>query len=138
MIPQATFVNNTLVQSKGLSIFGIPWKLQFTSHRTMPANLDILFLHEPPKGILDGGFGCDVVLKLAEKARVVVFGHIHEAQGIHVTSAGQVFINCALANDGMVARSIARPVVWFDIPIPKAQTVERPSSVASTEDATNC
>jgi len=132
LIPQATFVNNALVQCKGLSIFGIPWKLQFTSHRTMPKNLDILFLHEPPRGILDGGFGCDIALRLAEKARVVLFGHIHEAHGVHVTPEGQVFINCALANDGMVARSIARPAFWFDIPVPI------PKPPKETKDSATC
>jgi len=117
LLPGAEFVNNMLVRSHGLTIFGVPWKLQFSAHRAMPDKVDILFLHEPPKGILDGGFGCDVIAKLAKRARVVVFGHIHEAQGVVTNPNGQIFINCALANDGMVAKSLPRPPIWFDLPI---------------------
>lgn len=137
VLPGAEFVNNSLVRSHGLAIFGVPWKLQFSAHRAMPETVDILFLHEPPKGVLDGGFGCDVISKLAERARVVVFGHIHEANGVATTPKGQVFINCALANDGMVAKSITRTPVWFDLPVKGEETVQQevPPSTDKTQDA---
>jgi hypothetical protein len=44
--------------------------------------------------------------------KVAAFGHIHECAGVepsHAACPGVVFVNCAMANDGMKARRIAKP-----------------------------
>ena len=45
-------------------------------------------------------------------SQVAAFGHIHEAAGVlldHPECPGVAFVNCAMANDGMRARTIERP-----------------------------
>ena len=63
-LTNATFLDNAVAEIGGVRFFGIPWKRQFSAKLPV-GGVDVLFAHEPPEGILDGGYGCDVLLGLA-------------------------------------------------------------------------
>ncbi len=88
-----------------IKIYGSPWQPEFcdwafnlpigpelaSKWKAIPDNVDILITHGPPKGILDmaeNGYLCgcphlrhEVLTRV--QPRLHVFGHIHEAYGIH-------------------------------------------------------
>jgi Icc-related predicted phosphoesterase len=98
----------------------------------IPAGVDILMTHGPPRGILDGvtrfnedlypsdeslftkHLGCEALLEALGrvKPRFHVFGHIHEGYGI-VEKNGTTFINAAIM-DGQYEPG--RQARVFDIP----------------------
>ena len=171
-LTNATYVDNTMVEVGGVRFFGIPWKRQFSAK--LPAvgegGIDVLFAHEPPQGILDGGYGCDVLLELASgrnfnapaksggeggggdgdggkgeaggvscekcsnKCQVMLFGHIHEEHGVvHDEERGITFVNCAVANKGMRAKSVDHSIIYFDI-APRTAPVRDDVVEGSTDD----
>ncbi|MCC7071871.1 MAG: metallophosphatase domain-containing protein [Deltaproteobacteria bacterium] len=106
----------------GLRVYGSPWTPRYHSWSFMkergaplaavwakiPAGLDLLITHGPPKGVLDdassyrGGTwagpelaGCEDLARRVEltRPRVHAFGHIHGRQGV-VEKNGTRFVNC--------------------------------------------
>ena len=88
------------VELGGFSFWGLgggipttpwPWSYDLTEEeaeaafRSCPDGVDVLVLHSPPKGYLDGdrSLGSEALLHGVErvKPRVAVFGHIHECAG---------------------------------------------------------
>ncbi len=67
----------------------------------IPVDTNILITHAPPKGILDGGIGCDELLKQVNKIKPMLhcFGHAHAhgCNGIIKTEA-TTFVNAAMVN----------------------------------------
>merc|ERR1712194_609290 len=110
-----------LVHVNGLSVYGNPWDRKWS--RQVPPNIDILITHDPPQGILDGGHGCEFLRKdIAETTpRIHLFGHIHEACGVLRAAdapsdvASTLFVNAALANDGMVSKRLDKFVTVIDV-----------------------
>ena len=46
----------------------------------------------------------------------MLFGHIHETHGVvHDEERKVTFVNCAVANKGMRAKSVEQPIFYFDI-----------------------
>ena len=113
------------IEIEGVKFYGSPWqgslpfwacyrdkKFRKLAWASIPNNLDFLITHVPPHGILDQAYswadGCygkskkvnagskllrTSVLKKTPKYHV--FGHIHEANGIH-NQEGITFINAAV------------------------------------------
>lgn len=119
--PGVRYLQNALVEVEGLKIYGSPWDCR--TKRSIPTNVDILVTHDPPKDILDKGLGCEYLRQevAQQQPRVHVFGHIHEAAGVLQEGVGAddvkstTFINCAMANDGMVARRLDKSMVVIDL-----------------------
>ena len=65
----------------------------------IPLDTDILITHGPPKGILDGGLGCDDLLQQIERVqpKVHCFGHVHGQSGSRLVN-GTTYINAAAVN----------------------------------------
>jgi Icc-related predicted phosphoesterase len=69
----------------------------------IPAEVDVLITHGPPKGILDfteydkDNVGCPLLLEKVRqvKPKVHVFGHIHEARGKKEID-DTIFINASM------------------------------------------
>lgn len=104
----------------GLTFWGSPWQLPcgdwaFNAHesaiakalRAIPAGIDVLVLHGPPKGIgdwVDNGrrqhVGSQATLDAIDRVqpRLVTFGHIHEAKG-EWTRGPNKLVNVSILDD---------------------------------------
>lgn len=102
----------------GLRIYGMPYSRNSYFYRNLPAGLDVLLTHEPPRGILDvakphslavpteiGSKKLRKILKNLEQdaPTVHIFGHVHEARGYDEIN-GTLFVNAANANPGPATR----------------------------------
>lgn len=132
-----TYLQDSAVNISGLTIYGSPWTPEFTGvfqlenddegHAIwdkVPADVDVLITHGPPKNILDRTsrgirVGDRELLKKVEeiKPRVHCFGHIHESYGTKMVG-GTLFCNGAVFN--------GHPPLVIDVPIDKSE----PASVA--------
>lgn len=117
MLPNARYLNNELVEVHGLRIYGTPWDRR--SCRGIPEAVDVLMTHDPPEGVLDGGHGCQYLRQEVDKLqpRIHIFGHIHEASGVQGDDgcSPTMFINAALANNGMISRVLDKPISVIDL-----------------------
>ena len=96
----ATVLHGTGCEIDGVSFWGLgggipttpwPWSYDLSEDEaeaaaaSCPSGVDVLVLHSPPHGHLDGdrSLGSSALLELIERAhpRVAVCGHIHECQG---------------------------------------------------------
>ena len=137
--PAIHFLIHELIETDGLSVFGSPFTPVFFNWAymkerseldaiwaTIPAGIDILVTHGPPKGVLDltrdfqshlpVHVGSKSLRKQVEeriKPRFHAFGHIHDERGINnfgEVKHGEVhYINCSccdnanqLKNQGIV------------------------------------
>ncbi|KGQ06380.1 putative rhamnogalacturonate lyase C [Beauveria bassiana D1-5] len=95
------YLNHTLARltfpdGRAVRVFGSPWTpsfgnwaFQYPHVRTVwpgsvPADVDVLLTHGPPRGHLDdGGKGCPQLMNeiLRVRPKLVVFGHIHRGHG---------------------------------------------------------
>lgn len=104
------------VEIEGLRFWGSPWQPWFLDWAfnlqrgpalrakwdLIPAGIDVLVTHGPPRGILDRTYsgecvGCDDLLAAVHRVRpkLHVFGHIHEGYGEH-EEAGTRFVNASI------------------------------------------
>lgn len=67
------------------------------SWEKIPANLDILITHGPPKGILDCYYGSESLLESVreKKPRIHIYGHIHDGYGYEMRD-GILYVNAAI------------------------------------------
>jgi predicted phosphodiesterase len=119
-----TYLQDSEVTIDGLRIWGSPWQPEFYDWAfnlprgdalkekwdLIPAGIDILVTHGPPRGKLDmtysyAGFprdevGCwDLARAVARiKPKVHVFGHIHVGYGV-VEENGTTFVNPSSCDD---------------------------------------
>ena len=107
------YLQNSGVLIEGLKIWGSPVTPYFLGMAfneradtaikkvwsKIPVDTNILITHAPPKGILDGGIGCDELLKQVNKIKPMLhcFGHAHGCNGIIKTEATS-FVNAAMVN----------------------------------------
>jgi Icc-related predicted phosphoesterase len=117
----------------GLSLWGSPYTPRWRSFafqeargaalaahwEGIPAGLDILLTHGPPRGIGDravlGRVGCDALRAtvLARPPRLHLFGHIHEDAGDHrVAGCPTHFVNAASARLFRLGTRPARVIDW--------------------------
>ena len=96
----ATVLHESGTEIGGVSFWGLgagipttpwPWRFDLTEEeaeaalRSCPSELDVLVLHSPPHGYLDGdrSLGSEALLRAIERVqpKVAVCGHIHECAG---------------------------------------------------------
>lgn len=135
LITHATYLEDSMTEAAGLAIWGSPWQPWFhdwafnlprgealaAKWAMVPEGIDVLVTHGPPMGILDrtaGGehVGCeelrDRLARMSAPPKVHVFGHIHEARGIH-PGEKTTFINASICD--LAYRPTGEPVV-LDLP----------------------
>ena len=82
-----------------------PMKTPNPHYAGISEGVDVLIAHGPVAGHVDGGFGCEELLRHCKRVRprLVVSGHIHGAHGV-VEGAGALrgttFVNAANALKG--------------------------------------
>lgn len=126
--PQVTMLMHQQTELAGLRVFGSPYVPRFHDWAfnrkrtqldrlwsTIPAGVEILITHGPPKGILDltreletrqlAQVGCAALRRHVEqriRPRIHAFGHLHderEASNFGTFSRGAThFINCSVVN----------------------------------------
>ena len=115
-LTEALYLEDEEVLIEGIRIYGSPWQPWFfnwafnlprgpeirAKWEQIPAGTDILITHGPPAGILDHTdwneqVGCQDLLDIVQKIkpRVHIFGHIHEARGVHPTPE-TLFLNACV------------------------------------------
>jgi uncharacterized protein len=118
----ATVLHGEGTEAGGMSFWGLgggipttPWPWSFDLDETQaeaalrrcPERVDVMVLHSPPKGHLDGGrsLGSEAILRAIERVRprVAVCGHIHECAGEETTIGPTRLLN--LGPEG----------VWIDL-----------------------
>jgi len=112
------YLNDNGITIEGINIWGSPvqpWFHNWAFNRIgeeikyhwslIPDNTDILVTHSPPYGILDkttrGNLtGCPFLLKKIKKIKpqLNIFGHIHEAYGVHKEN-GTTYINASVLDE---------------------------------------
>ncbi len=116
LLNEAMYLEDEFVEIEGIKFWGSPitpwffdWAFnrqrgaEITAHwQKIPKDTDILITHGPPKGILDKTMhglevGCQDLLEAVQRIcpRYHIFGHIHEAYGIHQIDNTQ-FINASI------------------------------------------
>lgn len=111
------------VEIEGLRFFGSPWTQFFHNWAynynsaealmiwdKIPAGIDVLITHGPPKGILDklgpkgsepgANAGCHFLLQAVDRVRprLHTFGHIHTGRG-WMKANGTTFVNASMLDD---------------------------------------
>jgi Icc-related predicted phosphoesterase len=63
----------------------------------LPSDVDVLVTHGAPKGILDGGYGCDILSGIVELSQPKnhIFGHVHQTGGQSIKKYCTAFYNVA-------------------------------------------
>ncbi|MEZ5329862.1 MAG: metallophosphatase domain-containing protein [Verrucomicrobiales bacterium] len=113
---QATFLEDSLVEIDGLSIYGSPWCPDLSGFayyatedqlierwRKIPSGIDILITHTPPYGVLDVPTSGNVHLGCPHlhdelrriQPRLHVFGHVHASHGVQTEGVTR-FVNAAI------------------------------------------
>ena len=132
-ITNAVYLQDEEVTVEGLRIYGSPWQPRFFDWafnldrgpasravwRKVPAGVDVLVTHGPPRGILDRtargeDVGCDDLREeVLERIRpkLHVFGHIHEAHG-ELAMDGIRFVNACSCTLAYVA---SQPAIVVDL-----------------------
>lgn len=130
-LQNAYFLMDEVVTFRGLKVFGSPWVPDLARHAffkkgpaladawaRVPAGIDILVTHTPPRGILDTSsrgqsLGCANLANELERIspRVHCFGHVHASAG-HRTIRETLFINASSIESGT---GIVRPPVRFTL-----------------------
>lgn len=118
----------------GLRFYGSPWQPEFMSWAfnlprgealravwsKIPNDIDVLVTHGPPFGVLDRTYdgtwvGCEEMRTALDRARprLHVFGHIHEAAGVH-QGRGTLSVNASTCT---LAYEPTHPIVVVDVPL---------------------
>lgn len=131
LLTSAIYLQDSGVEVAGLRVWGSPWQPWFQDWafnlprgkalrerwEQIPEGLDILVTHGPPMGILDRTaagehVGCEELrarlTAMSSPPRLHVFGHIHEAHGIHRTPR-TTFVNASVCD--LAYRPAHEPVV---------------------------
>jgi Icc-related predicted phosphoesterase len=127
-----TYLQDSEAQVEGLRVYGSPWQPVFFNWAfnltepelaekwvMIPAGIDVLLLHGPPRGIGDRNdrgqhTGSPSLLERIDAVRpkLVVFGHIHEGRGRWERN-GAVLANVTLLDERY--RRVYEPML-FDLP----------------------
>lgn len=127
-LPMTLFLRaGCIYTASHLRIFGIPGALDGSAFRTteeeydydlasMPNDVDVLLLHNPPAGVLDspshanhiGSFSVRYHI-MRKKPKLVVFGHVHEARG-YKRIGSTYFVNATMgAGCNKTGKPVAAP-----------------------------
>jgi Icc-related predicted phosphoesterase len=117
MLSNAVYLHESEARVEGLRIWGAAWNPEsysfaraFSVERgrelagrwsRVPAGIDVLVTHGPPRGIGDEGFGCeDLRRELGRiRPRLHVFGHVHDGYGT-TRAEGTIYVNAAVCDRG--------------------------------------
>ena len=131
LLGDVTYLQDELAVVAGLRIWGSPWQPWFHDWAfnlprgaplaerwaLVPEGVDVLVTHGPPWGVLDATHrgervGCEELLlaRARIRPRLHLFGHIHEAYGVH-EEEGILSVNAC--NCDRMGR-IAQPAVVID------------------------
>lgn len=98
-----TYIEQGEILLDGIKFYILPARMGLhkeTAPGHLPADIDILVTHCPPKDILDGDShcGCPILRALVEKAKpkIHIFGHCHQTAGKRVRIGGTEFWNVAV------------------------------------------
>lgn len=98
----------------GISFFGSPYTPTYKNYAFMatnseleelwkdiPEKTDILITHGPPKGVLDRNMndiscGCEHLARYHQRAKLHVFGHIHEQGGLTAVVGNTTCVNASM------------------------------------------
>ncbi len=115
LLTNATYLEDGEATIEGVRVWGSPWQPRFfrwafnldrgaplrAKWELIPAGIDVLVTHGPPKGTLDATWrgepvGCEeLALAVARvRPRLHVFGHIHESHG-RIDRDGTTFVNAS-------------------------------------------
>mmetsp|Transcript_113920 Transcript_113920/g.179327 ORF Transcript_113920/g.179327 Transcript_113920/m.179327 type:complete len:224 (+) Transcript_113920:39-710(+) len=104
ILSNGTFLRNEAVDVDGVRIFGkgFFWNMKSKNpyDDLIPSGTDIIIAHNPAKGYVDGGKGCQESAALCERLhpRLYICGHVHFAKGTQQGSglcATTLFVNGA-------------------------------------------
>jgi Icc-related predicted phosphoesterase len=130
VLSNATLLQHGGATAEGLRFFGCDFYWPAESwqppYGAIPPDVDVLVVHGPCKGLVDGNAGCPLLLRhVLERVRprLVVCGHIHEARGV-AERDGITFVNAA----NCVGRTLKPPLVWeLRCPAQRPPHVDQPS-----------
>ena len=118
LLTETIYLEDSGVEIMGRYFYGSPWSPEksvtglklprgiaiLEKWKKIPENVDVLFTHTPPFGILDmtrSGVhaGCEDLVKEIDriKPKAHIFGHIHDGYGM-VEKNGVKFVNAASWN----------------------------------------
>jgi len=116
LLSHANFLRNESIVCDGVKIHGkgFFWNMKTPNpyDELIPADTDILIAHNPARGYLDGGHGCESSLQMVSRLnpRLYVCGHVHTARGV-IQGTGYcgttVFVNGANVLGDHKAKSAA-------------------------------
>ena len=119
LLTNATYLQDSETSVDGIRFWGSPWQPRFFDWAfnlergaplrgkwdLIPAGIDVLVVHGPPRGVLDRTWrgeevGCDDLLAALQRVRPRLFvcGHIHEAYG-ECDLAGIHCVNAACCDE---------------------------------------
>jgi Icc-related predicted phosphoesterase len=131
----ATYLEDEAVEIEGFKFYGTPWVPELTewahyltgdelarAWSKIPADVDVLVTHTPPKGILDSNSrgkecGCQLLRQRVSDVRPQAhcFGHIHASSG-HRRLDGTLFVNASVVNSRYL---VTREAAVFELKRPK-------------------
>ena len=135
------YLSDSGCEVDGVRVWGTPWQPWFydwafnlprgpalaAKWALIPALTDVLITHGPPMGVLDKTsrdehVGCQDLREAVAKVRprLHVFGHIHEAYGVH-RDDHTLFVN---ASNCTLGYEPDNPVIVVDVPTDRARPAE--------------
>lgn len=129
-----TYLQDEGCEVEGLRVYGSPWTpahglWSFQAERgeplssiwqQIPAGVDLLVTHGPPRGILDrhvsgSNLGCEDLRQRVEqvKPKLHVFGHVHESHGTY-RSPHTLYVNACNCSFGYKRQQPPVVVDWVD------------------------
>ena len=110
LLSNALFICNETVEIDGVKVFGSDfyWNMKSRNphHDLIREDVDIVVVHNPPKGFNDGpeSFGCPSTRQRMEEVRprLCVSGHIHSGGGGEVRVASGTLNDCIFVNASVV------------------------------------
>jgi predicted phosphohydrolase len=98
MVPENIIhLENRGVMINGVHYYSLPVRPWMHNSMCLPSDVDVLVTHGAPKGILDGGFGCDILSEIIKLSRPKnhIFGHVHQTGGQSTKKDCTMFYNVA-------------------------------------------
>lgn len=134
----ATCLEDEGVEIDGFRFYGAPWVPELTewahyltddeldrAWRRIPADVDVLITHTPPRGVLDTNSrgkacGCPSLARRVAEVRPQVhcFGHVHASAGTQLLD-GTLYINASVVNSRY---RVVRSPVSIELQRPRPRT----------------
>ena len=96
LLPPNVYLLDGAYAYGGIRFYGLPAVPWLHTEVILPTGIDILVTHGAPKGYLDEGRGCPLLMQAIQEnpPQLHIFGHIHSAHGeLQDAKLGTRFIN---------------------------------------------